>query len=330
MLVQIETQQGLDNLEAIAAVDGVDGVFIGPGDLSAALGYLGDPGQSGGAAGRSRTRSAGSRRAARRPGILTGDETLARRCIELGCLFTAVGADVGILARGSEQLARQVQELRLQSAIGVRRSMRTASPPHRPRTQSCYDVPCWQVLAIGILSLAAMSASARRLPDADHHHHRAWIARRGHRHRGAPRGPPAQQDLGPAGRRREQDRCRQHDRHRLRRQVRARRLHGADHRRRARHQPVALQEDGVRLGQGLRAGRARRHRAAAAGRAGIAAGQQRPGADRLHQGPSGRGLLRLQRHRPDPAHVGGAVQEHRPASRSCTCPTRAAPSPIRT
>ena len=39
------------------------------------------------------------------PGILTGDEALARRCIELGCLFTAVGADVAILARGAEALA---------------------------------------------------------------------------------------------------------------------------------------------------------------------------------------------------------------------------------
>jgi 4-hydroxy-2-oxoheptanedioate aldolase len=39
------------------------------------------------------------------PGILTGDEALARRCIELGCLFTAVGSDSGILARSSEQLA---------------------------------------------------------------------------------------------------------------------------------------------------------------------------------------------------------------------------------
>ena len=42
---------------------------------------------------------------ATRPGILTGDEELARRCIELGCLFTAVGSDSGILARSSEQLA---------------------------------------------------------------------------------------------------------------------------------------------------------------------------------------------------------------------------------
>src|SRR5262245_37730273 len=41
-LVQVETQAGLDNLEKIAAVDGIDGVFIGPGDLHASLGYLGE------------------------------------------------------------------------------------------------------------------------------------------------------------------------------------------------------------------------------------------------------------------------------------------------
>jgi 4-hydroxy-2-oxoheptanedioate aldolase len=104
VLVQIETQMGLDNLEAIARVDGVDGVFIGPGDLSAALGYLGDQGNPAFRAvvedAMRRIKAAGNA-----PGILTGDEALARRCIELGCLFTAVGADSGILARGSEQLA---------------------------------------------------------------------------------------------------------------------------------------------------------------------------------------------------------------------------------
>ena len=42
--MQIETQLALDNLEAIARVEGVDGVFIGPGDLSAGLGYVGDQG----------------------------------------------------------------------------------------------------------------------------------------------------------------------------------------------------------------------------------------------------------------------------------------------
>ncbi|EWY39743.1 alpha-dehydro-beta-deoxy-D-glucarate aldolase [Skermanella stibiiresistens SB22] len=104
VLVQIETQQGLDNLEAIAAVEGVDGVFIGPGDLSAALGYLGSPGhpemQPVIEDAITRIKACGNV-----PGILTGDEKLARRYIELGCLFTAVGADLGILARGTEQLA---------------------------------------------------------------------------------------------------------------------------------------------------------------------------------------------------------------------------------
>ena len=106
VLVQIETKQGLDNLEAIAGVEGVDGVFIGPGDLSAGLGYLGDQGNP---AFRPVLEDAMRRIKAtgKAPGILTGDEALARRCIELGCLFTAVGADSGILARGSEQLAAQ-------------------------------------------------------------------------------------------------------------------------------------------------------------------------------------------------------------------------------
>src|SRR5580700_10203330 len=44
LLVQVETRAGLDNLDAIASVEGVDGVFIGPSDLSAALGHLGKPG----------------------------------------------------------------------------------------------------------------------------------------------------------------------------------------------------------------------------------------------------------------------------------------------
>ena len=104
VLVQIETRLGLENLESIASVEGVDGVFIGPGDLSAELGYLGNPGHP--------DVQAAIEDAIRRimacgkaPGILTGDEMLARRYIELGCLFTAVGSDVGILARATEQLA---------------------------------------------------------------------------------------------------------------------------------------------------------------------------------------------------------------------------------
>jgi 4-hydroxy-2-oxoheptanedioate aldolase len=104
VLLQVETRLGLKNLEKIAGVEGVDGIFIGPGDLSAALGYLGNPTHAEvlpvieDAIGRIKG-------CGKPPGILTPNEALARRYIELGCLFTAVGSDLGILARGSEALA---------------------------------------------------------------------------------------------------------------------------------------------------------------------------------------------------------------------------------
>jgi len=104
VLVQIETQAALDQLEAIAGVDGVDGVFIGPADLHASLGY---PGETANPAVLPKIEDAIRRiRACRKaPGILTPDEKLARRYLELGAQFVAVGADVGLLARESEKLA---------------------------------------------------------------------------------------------------------------------------------------------------------------------------------------------------------------------------------
>lgn len=103
VLVQVETVQGLQNLEAIASVDGIDGVFIGPGDLSAALGHLGNPRHPEVLAA---IEDAIARiQACGKPaGILTGDEALARRCIELGCLFVAVGADQNLLRHSAEAL----------------------------------------------------------------------------------------------------------------------------------------------------------------------------------------------------------------------------------
>jgi 4-hydroxy-2-oxoheptanedioate aldolase len=104
VLVQIETQAAMERLEAIAAVEGVDGVFIGPGDLSADMGYLGQPGHPEvmkvAEEAMRRIRAAG-----KAPGFLTGNEALARRVIDAGCLFTAVGADTGLLVAASEALA---------------------------------------------------------------------------------------------------------------------------------------------------------------------------------------------------------------------------------
>ena len=104
LLVQVETQAALDNIDAICAVDGVDGVFIGPADLHASLGH---PGEIANPRIKPliddairRIRAAG-----KAPGILTPNEADARHWLECGALFVAVGADVGILARGAEALA---------------------------------------------------------------------------------------------------------------------------------------------------------------------------------------------------------------------------------
>ncbi|GAB4353487.1 MAG: 4-hydroxy-2-oxoheptanedioate aldolase [Kiloniellaceae bacterium] len=104
LLVQVETQKSLDAIEDIAAVDGVDGIFIGPGDLSASLGYAGQlfhPEVVAAVEGAiSRVAAAG-----KPAGVLTYDLDFARRCMNLGSLFTAVGADLAILTRGVDRLA---------------------------------------------------------------------------------------------------------------------------------------------------------------------------------------------------------------------------------
>jgi 4-hydroxy-2-oxoheptanedioate aldolase len=104
VLVQVETQEAVDAIEAIAKVDGVDGIFIGPADYHASLGY---PGETANPAVLPKIEDAVRRirAAGKAPGILTPDEKLAKRYLELGALFVAVGADIGLLARGSEALA---------------------------------------------------------------------------------------------------------------------------------------------------------------------------------------------------------------------------------
>ncbi|ACL61835.1 HpcH/HpaI aldolase family protein [Methylobacterium nodulans] len=104
VLVQVESRRALDNLEEIAAVEGVDGLFVGPGDLSTSLGYLGQQNHPEVVAEIERTigRIVASGKAA---GILTANEELAARYAAAGTRFTAIGSDLGLLARSSEALA---------------------------------------------------------------------------------------------------------------------------------------------------------------------------------------------------------------------------------
>lgn len=104
LLLQVETLAGLHNLEAIAATEGVDGVFIGPSDLAAALGHLGDSGHA--EVQHAIEHAIAAVRAVGKPvGILMADQVLARRYLSLGAAFVAVGTDVAVLARGAESLA---------------------------------------------------------------------------------------------------------------------------------------------------------------------------------------------------------------------------------
>jgi 4-hydroxy-2-oxoheptanedioate aldolase len=109
VLVQVETRAALQQVEAIAAVEGVDGIFIGPGDLSADMGHVGNPSHPDVleviAETIQRIKSTG-----KAAGILTSAETEIRRWLGMGVLFVAVGSDVGILARESEALATKYKQ----------------------------------------------------------------------------------------------------------------------------------------------------------------------------------------------------------------------------
>ncbi len=110
LLVQVESRAGLENLEAILAVEGVDGVFIGPADLSASLGHLGQPGHPEvvqAIEGAIRRIVAAGKAA----GILSSEEALSRRYLQLGAIFVAVGVDTTLLARSARTLAAQFKNI---------------------------------------------------------------------------------------------------------------------------------------------------------------------------------------------------------------------------
>jgi 4-hydroxy-2-oxoheptanedioate aldolase len=106
IIVQIETRKGMANLEEIAAVAGIDGLFFGPADLSAGIGLIGQLSHEKVheilLEGLERCRAAG-----KPAGILTGIEADAKKFIDAGYTFVAIGADQGILAKESVALRRR-------------------------------------------------------------------------------------------------------------------------------------------------------------------------------------------------------------------------------
>lgn len=109
LLLQIESVEGLKACDEIARTDGVHGVFVGPSDLAAALGHLGNPVHPDVQLAIFRAIDI-IRAAGKAAGILAADEQLARNCLQAGASFIAVGTDVTILARGAEALARKFQD----------------------------------------------------------------------------------------------------------------------------------------------------------------------------------------------------------------------------
>ena len=103
LLVQVETREALGRLEEIASVPGVDGVFIGPNDLAASLGHIGEQNHPEVVAAIedaiARLKTIG-----KPSGIYSAPDT-ARRYLDLGMVFAAVGGDAGILVKGADALA---------------------------------------------------------------------------------------------------------------------------------------------------------------------------------------------------------------------------------
>jgi 4-hydroxy-2-oxoheptanedioate aldolase len=106
VLVQVETRSALDQIEAIASVEGIDGVFIGPSDLAASLGHVGELQHP---ENQAAIEDAGRRlkKVGKAAGILSSNEEESRRYISWGYTFVAVGSDTGLLTRNADALAKR-------------------------------------------------------------------------------------------------------------------------------------------------------------------------------------------------------------------------------
>lgn len=106
ILLQVESVKGVENIEKIAAVKGVDGIFVGPGDLSASMGYLSESEHPKVV----ETISQAIRRivaAGKAAGTVTTNMDHARRFMRDGSTFTAVGVDSQLLRLGANRLVQE-------------------------------------------------------------------------------------------------------------------------------------------------------------------------------------------------------------------------------
>jgi 4-hydroxy-2-oxoheptanedioate aldolase len=108
LILQIESRAGLDAVEEIAAIDGVDALFLGPGDLAGALGHLGDSHHPAVQAALSdalrRTQKAG-----KPSGIFATSPENAKMCAAMGARMISIGTDIGLLSGGARQLRKMVE-----------------------------------------------------------------------------------------------------------------------------------------------------------------------------------------------------------------------------
>lgn len=109
LLIQIESVKGLENLNEILKVDGIDGVFIGAVDLSATMGYQGNPNhpevQKAVIDAIQRIRAAG-----KTAGILSAQHDITQKYLDLGAEFVAVGVDTSVLMNSLRELLSKYKQ----------------------------------------------------------------------------------------------------------------------------------------------------------------------------------------------------------------------------
>ncbi|MGV2986136.1 4-hydroxy-2-oxoheptanedioate aldolase [Vibrio sp. E150_011] len=110
VLVQVETKEAIDNIEAISQIDGIDGIFIGPSDLSGSMGHIGNPSHPDVVAAIDHAIDV-IQTSGKAAGILSLDPRQAKAYADRGVKFIGAGVDTLLLRTGAESLAYQLKHV---------------------------------------------------------------------------------------------------------------------------------------------------------------------------------------------------------------------------